>query len=163
LVADCEGDQLVLFGHFAKANPQGAWLAAQGEVMAVFSGPGAYVSPRHYDTQTNVPTWNYCALHVWGALELIEGLAEKDALQKRLIAAFEPEYAEQWRGLPADYQARMLSAIVPFRLPVQRWELKLKLSQNRSAAERERIRTALAASSRPEDQALAAWMERLGL
>lgn len=163
LVADVNDGQIVLNGHFARANPHWGWLAQQADLLAVFSGPGAYISPRHYNSLSNVPTWNYAALHVHGAVELIEEPALKDALQKRLIAAFEPEYAEQWRGLPEDYQRRMLGAIQPFRVRVRRWELKLKLSQNRSADERERIRVALAGSERAEDRAIAAWMARLGL
>ena len=55
----------------------------------------------------------------------------------------------------------MLGAIVCFRIRVTRWELKLKLSQNRAAVERQRIREALAASDRAEDRATAEWMARL--
>ena len=129
--------------------------------MAVFSGPSAYVSPRHYESIKNVPTWNYAALHAYGGIELIDGPADKDALLKRLIGRFEPEYAEQWRGLPEDYQHKLLGAIVGFRIRVTRWELKLKLSQNRPAVERGRIREALAASERAEERAVADWMLRL--
>jgi len=156
-----EGEGLVLEGHMARANPHWGWLSRQGTVLAVFSGPGAYVSPRHYESEKNVPTWNYAALHAWGEVELIDGGADKDALLKRLIARFEPGYAEQWRGLPEDFQHRLLGAIVGFRIRVARWELKLKMSQNRAAAERQRIREALAASGRAEDRATAAWMARL--
>ncbi|MBW8894545.1 MAG: FMN-binding negative transcriptional regulator, partial [Burkholderiales bacterium] len=52
-------------------------------------------------------------------------------------------------------------AIVGFRIRVTRWELKLKMSQNRAAVERQRIREALAASDRAEDRATAEWMARL--
>lgn len=152
---------LVLEGHMARANPQWGWLSQQKSLLAVFSGPSAYVSPSHYDSLQNVPTWNYAALHAYGGIELIDGQADKDALLKRLIGRFEPAYAEQWRGLAEDYQRKLLGAIVGFRIRVTRWELKLKLSQNRAAVERQRIREALAASERAEDRATAAWMTRL--
>lgn len=155
------GDGLVLEGHMARANPHWGWLSAQQRVLAVFSGPSAYVSPQHYESSKNVPTWNYAALHAYADIELVDGHSDKDALLKRLIGRFEPGYAEQWRGLPEDFQNKMLGAIVGFRLRVTRWELKLKLSQNRAAVERERIREALAASDRPDDRATAAWMARL--
>jgi transcriptional regulator len=154
-------EPLVLEGHMARANPHWGWLAQQRRLMAVFSGPSAYISPQHYDSARNVPTWNYAALHVYGDIELVDGSADKDALLKRLIARFEPAYAEQWRGLDEDYQQKLLGAIVGFRLRVTRWELKLKLSQNRAATERERIQAALAASSNAEERAMAAWMARL--
>lgn len=155
------GHDLLLEGHMARANPHWGWLGAQQRVMAVFSGPSAYVSPRHYDHLKNVPTWNYAALHVYGSIELVEDEADKDVLLKGLISRFEPHYAEQWRGLPLDYQQRMLSAIVGFRVRATRWELKLKMSQNRALGERQRIREVLAESTRAEDRATAAWMERL--
>jgi len=161
LIAERSGDGFTLEGHMARANPHWGWLSQQRSLLAVFSGPSAYVSPSHYDSLKNVPTWNYAALHVRGDIELIDGAADKDALLKRLIGRFEPDYAEQWRGLPEDYQHKLLGAIVGFRIRVTRWELKLKLSQNRSAVERERIGKALAASESADDRLVAAWMARL--
>lgn len=161
LVALPEGDGLWLEGHMARANPHWGWLSQQQRVLAVFSGPSAYVSPRHYESPKNVPTWNYAALHAYGDIELIDGQADKDALLKRLIGRFEPDYAEQWRGLPEDYQHKLLGAIVGFRIRVTRWELKLKLSQNRAATERQRIRDALGASESADERRVAAWMARL--
>jgi len=161
-----EDPALYLEGHMARANPHWAWLsglsAGGPEVLAVFSGPGAYVSPQHYDGVQNVPTWNYMAVHVYGRLELVEGELEKDRLLKRLIEQHEPGYAAQWRALPEAYQSRMLKAIVGFRLHIVRWEAKFKLSQNRSAAERQRVQAAFA-QGQPREQELAAWMARLGL
>jgi transcriptional regulator len=154
-------EPLVLEGHMARANPHWEWLARQQRLMAVFSGPSAYVSPQHYDSTRNVPTWNYAALHVYGDIELVESSVDKDALLKRLIGRFEPAYAEQWRGLDEDYQQKLLGAIVGFRLRATRWELKLKLSQNRAATERARIQGALAASAKSEERAIAEWMARL--
>lgn len=161
LIAEATTDGFRLEGHMARANPHWGWLSQQQRLLAVFSGPSAYVSPSHYDSLQNVPTWNYAALHAYGDIELIDGAADKDALLKRLIARFEPDYAEQWRGLPEAYQHKLLGAIVGFRIRVTRWELKLKMSQNRAAVERERIREALAGSERAEDRDVAAWMARL--
>ena len=161
LIVASRDDGLVLEGHMARANPHWGWLSQQKRLLAIFSGPSAYVSPSHYDSLQNVPTWNYAALHAYGDIELIDGQTDKDALLKRLIGRFEPEYAEQWRGLNEDYQRKLLGAIVGFRIRVTRWELKLKMSQNRAAAERQRIREALAASERAEDRATAGWMTRL--
>lgn len=161
VVTEGEGDGFVLEGHMARANPHWGWLSQQKTVLAVFSGPGAYISPRHYDSVQNVPTWNYAALHAYGDVELIDVPDDKDALLKRLIGRFEPAYAEQWRGLNPDYQRKLLAAIVGFRIRVTRWELKLKMSQNRAATERQRIRDALGASERAEERATAEWMARL--
>ncbi|MGS0754046.1 FMN-binding negative transcriptional regulator [Roseateles sp. GG27B] len=154
----------LLEGHMARANPQWAWLSAQARVLAVFNGPSAYVSPQHYDSPLNVPTWNYLAVHVYGDVELVEDAAGKDGLLKRLIAQHEPAYAAQWRSLPTEYQQKMLSAIVGFRLRVTRCEAKAKLSQNRPLPERTRIATQFgAATASANEQALALWMARLGI
>jgi len=161
-----EGQPWVLEGHMARANPHWAWLSAQAttqtEVLAVFSGPSAYISPQHYEHERNVPTWNYVAVHVYGRLDLVDEAAAKDALLKRLIEQHEPAYAAQWRGLPEDFQVKLLGAIVGFRLQVTRLEAKAKLSQNRSALERQRIQAGLSQGSAGE-QAVAQWMQRLGL
>ena len=60
-----DGDSLL--SHFARGNPH--WKAIDGhtEMLAVFSGPHAYVSPRWYESEQAVPTWNYVAVHVYGA------------------------------------------------------------------------------------------------
>ncbi len=151
-----------LEGHMARANPHWGWLAAQAQVLAVFSGPDGYISPTHYESHLNVPTWNYLAVHVRGALQTLDETVAKDALLKRLIARHEPGYAEQWRDLPEDYQHKLLGAIVGFRIRVQRWEAKAKLSQNRSTLERERI-IAHSEAGTAKERELAQWMHRLGL
>jgi transcriptional regulator len=160
VITDEEG--WLLEGHMARANPHWAWLSQQREALAVFSGPSAYVSPRFYDELQSVPTWNYLAVHAYGSLSLVDDALGKDRLLKRLIAQHEPAYAEQWRGLPEDFQQKLLQAIVGFRLRVTRWEAKFKLSQNRPAVERGRIRDAFA-EGLPQEQALAQWMQQLGL
>ena len=43
-----------LLGHMARTNPQ--WRKVKGELMAVFSGPHAYVSPSWYEEGATVPT-----------------------------------------------------------------------------------------------------------
>src|SRR5262245_51222170 len=60
-----------LVGHVARANPQWRELADQ-QVLVVFSGPHAYVSPRWYEAENVVPTWNYVAVHAYGRCQLID-------------------------------------------------------------------------------------------
>ena len=155
LRADGEGDAWWLEGHMARANPHGPWLAGQSEVLAVFTGPDGYISPSLYDTLLAVPTWNYVAVHVYGHLELIDEAEAKDALLKRLIGEHDPDYIAQWNELPEDFKSKLLGAIVGFRIRVARWEGKAKLSQNRAATERARIREI----STPQMQE---WLKRIG-
>ncbi|MDH5411764.1 MAG: FMN-binding negative transcriptional regulator, partial [Alphaproteobacteria bacterium] len=55
-----DGDRLL--AHFARANPHWKSIDGKTEMLAVFSGPHAYVSPRWYEAQQAVPTWNYAAV-----------------------------------------------------------------------------------------------------
>src|SRR5262245_40606747 len=61
----------VLAAHVARANPiWRTFKASEGgdghEALCVFQGPHAYVSPRWYVTEPQVPTWNYTAVHAYG-------------------------------------------------------------------------------------------------
>ena len=161
LVVKDEGEHGVLEGHFARANTH--WSALAGHTtLVVFSGPHSYVSPTLYTEELSVPTWNYIAVHAQGTLELVEDAPGKDALLKDLIAEHEPAYADRWRVLPEGFRRTMLAGIIGFRIPIARIEGKFKLSQNRKEAERRNIRATQAVGT-PDQQSLAAWMERLGI
>lgn len=67
-----DADELHLVGHLARPNPQVADLAQGGEVLAIFGGPHAYISPRWYQSGPAVPTWNYADVHAYGAVRLID-------------------------------------------------------------------------------------------
>jgi transcriptional regulator len=160
LIVKDEGEHGLIEGHFARANRH--WQSLSGhETLAVFPGPHSYISPTLYAESLSVPTWNYIAIHAYGTLELVEDEAGKEALLEDLIQTHEPAYAEQWHAMPGGFRRTMLAGIMGFRIPIARIEGKFKLSQNRVEAERRNIRAAQAAGN-PDQQALAAWMERLG-
>ena len=158
VIAD-EGEHGTLEGHFARANPHWKSLAGR-ETLVVFAGPHSYVSPSLYNNPQSVPTWNYIAIHATGKLELVEDSEGKELLLNHLMAVHEPAFAEQWRSQPETYRASMLKNIVGFRIPITRIEGKFKLSQNRPDADRRNVQAAHAAGT-PDEQALAAWMQRL--
>jgi transcriptional regulator len=159
LVVKDDSPHGLLEGHFAKANRH--WQALAGrETLVVFSGPHSYVSPTLYVDPLSVPTWNYIAIHASGTLELVEDEVDKAALLEGLIAANEPGYAEQWRAMPDGFRRTMLAGIVGFRIPIAHIEGKFKISQNRPEADRRNVRAAHAAGT-PDQQSLAAWMDRL--
>jgi transcriptional regulator len=58
-------------------------------------------------------------------------------------------------SLSATYLEGMMRGIVAFEIPIDRLEGKAKLSQNRSAADRARVRAALAAEDDPLARAVA--------
>jgi len=155
-VADCEPHG-TLVGHFARANPH---AAADGESIAIFHGPHAYVSPSWYEEPAAaVPTWNYAVVHAHGTLELARDAAETRAILDALIHRFESHRAAPWQlGLDRARLDAMVAAIVGFRIKVRRLDAKFKLSQNRPPADRARVATALTAEGYAEAEATAAWM-----
>jgi transcriptional regulator len=147
-----ERDELHLHGHLARANPQVADLARGGEVLAIFTGPHAYVSPDWYLSGPAVPTWNYADVHAYGAIRLIEDESWLRRFLERLAKRHEAGRDPPWRMAdePARYMAGMIRGIVGFDIAVTRLEGKYKLSQNRPAANRPRTIAALEAAGDAE-------------
>ncbi|NDC77554.1 MAG: FMN-binding negative transcriptional regulator [Chitinophagia bacterium] len=156
---DRRGEDLFLTSHFAKANAQWMELASH-KALVIFSEPHAYISPRHYDHSTNVPTWNYISVHAYGYGRLLTDPSEALRALEGMIDTYEAGYRSQWDALPEDYRMKMLKGIVAFEVKVSELQAKKKLSQNRSEAERDRIINALSASSDTNETAIAAFMER---
>ena len=129
----------VLRAHVARANP--LWRTA-GEVLVVFQGPSAYVSPSLYEekprTEKVVPTWNYMAVHAHGTLRAIEDPVWILAMLERLTDKHESGRAAPWsvHDAPRDFLDKLLKAIVGIEIPVQRMQGTWKLSQNRSERDR---------------------------
>jgi len=155
------GDQMVLLGHVAKANAHWRYLKARPQAVVTFLGPHAYMSPRVYPDLARVPTWNYLAVHCTVQASLIEDAAAKDRLLKILIADHEPPFAEQWRGMGEEFAKKMLAGIVAFELQVTDLQCKLKINQHRP--ESFVAMKAIYAAGNENEQALAEWMDRLGL
>jgi transcriptional regulator len=150
-----EGQHIVLDMHMAKNNPQ--WREFfDDEVMVVFSGPHAYVSPRWYEEKERVPTWNYAAVHAYGIPKLIDDRAAKHANQRSLVAMLDPQWLPKFDALRPQYVEQMLEGIVNFEIAVTRLETRWKLSQNRSRREQELIAAELEKSARSEERDLAA-------
>lgn len=146
-------ERRVLRGHTARTNP----IVRDGvRASVVFSGPHGYVTPRWYAApREQVPTWNYVIARVVGRVTVL-GATETARVLDELCARFEPEggYDPSWID-PALHD-ELLGAIVGFEIAADRVEVKLKLSQNRSADDRRRVREGFAST----DPALAAWMDR---
>ena len=147
--------KLVLDMHMAKNNPQ--WKEFfDDEVMVVFFGPHAYVSPRWYEDEERVPTWNYAAVHAYGAPKVVDDAKAKHASQRRLVAAMDPKWLPKFDALRPEYVKSMLEGIVNFEIAVARIETRWKLSQNRGRREQELIAAELDKSADSAGRELAA-------
>ena len=105
-----EGPHGVLRLHVARANPQLADLASGRECLVVFHGPQAYVTPSWYPTKAEthkvVPTWNFVAVHVWGAPVIQDDPAWLRAQLDALTDSQEKARAQPWRVADAPADAR---------------------------------------------------------
>lgn len=134
-----DGDTLTLTGHIARANKQWQDFESGGEALAIFSGAHTYISPRWYN-HTNVPTWNYMAVHVYGVPRLITDRDELHAVLDALVNKYESVPGTYTMdGLPADYVESQMQAVVGFVMPVTEISAAYKLSQNRDAEDYDTI------------------------
>jgi len=160
-----DGAPVRLIGHLAKANPQWRDFNPAVPALAVFNGPDAYVTPAWYPSKAEtgrvVPTWNYMAVHVHGALEVVEDAAAKLDIVRRLTDRHEGGRTAPWAvsDAPADYVEAQLKGIVGVVLRVERVSAKWKLSQNKWADEYAGVRDGLAAEADPAARLLAAAMK----
>ena len=130
----------VLHGHVARGNELAC--ADGAEVLAIFRGPDAYVSPNWYpskhETGREVPTWNYAVVQVHGHLRVIEDRDWLRRLLERLTERHEAGQPKPWRvsDAPPEHTEKLLGAIVGLEIQIERIEGKFKLSQNHPAANR---------------------------
>lgn len=131
--------RITLYAHMAKANNQWQDFSDTLKALVIFQEPHAYVSPRHYESAHNVPTWNYVAVHFYGHPVVLGKEEEKLQLLERLIGEHDEDYFRKWKELPPDYINLKLNGIVAFRIDATRIEARFKLSQERASMERENI------------------------
>lgn len=144
----------ILRSHMARANPQWKDFSNGEDVLCIFHGPHAYISPSWYEQQHTVPTWNYAVIHVYGKPSLV---SENELRQIVLDTTqkFESAMPQPWK-VPLSQQevAAMLKAIVGFRIAINRVEPKFKLGQNRSPEDQAKMLRSLQAASDEESRAL---------
>lgn len=146
-----------LVGHMARANPQ--WKRVDGEVLVIFSGPHAYISPSWYETEGTVPTWNYVAVHAYGTFQTVQESSELLEILRESVRTYEGPRPTPWAfDESAGHVENLLRAIVGFRIEITRLEGKWKLNQNHPEERRERVVRALGAQADEDSQEIASLM-----
>lgn len=141
VVLDKSRGQLgTLISHIARANPQWKHFAHAEEILVIFGGPHAYISPTWYAGDFNLPTWNYMAVHAYGKPNLVEDEATLQQMLTDLIAVNErgrtPEWMVDWSD---ERNVKMLKVIVGFEMEITRLEGKSKLNQNKTVADQQGV------------------------
>ena len=163
-----DGPLGTLRGHVARANPVWRETSPDTEVLVIFQGPDAYITPSWYPTKAEhgkaVPTWNYAVAHAYGKLRVCD---DADWLRRHLAALtdhHEAAFAEPWQvsDAPADYTEKMMAAIVGIEIEITRLTGKWKVSQNQPAENRAGVVQALRASGEANALAMATLVESAG-
>lgn len=155
-----DADAITLITHMAIGNQQKKTLSG-GEVLVIFQGPHAYVSPTNYEDKARVPTWNYIAVHAYGKPR-VTTFEEHDRILRTMIDEYEPSYMTQYESLPEHYKLPNMNAIVCVEIALTRLEAAYKLSQDKNDADRERVAETLDKKSDGPSRAIAAEMRKLG-
>ncbi len=155
------GEHGTLIAHMARANGQWQSMRSGQEVLVIFQGPHAYVSPSWYETHPSVPTWNYMTVHARGIPKLIEEESAVREVLQGLVGQHEaPDSGWTLEGAE-EYVANMWRRIVAFEIAITSLEGKYKLSQNRDETDRRNVAEALRGSEDPSVRALSETMRRM--
>lgn len=161
VVTKLAGEDVHISGHLARANPHAQVLEA-GEMLAIFAGPHAYISPTNYEKRQSVPTWNYVAVHAYGRPKSVmfnDKPEQMRAIVADLVEHHEASYQDQWNELPDKYQNGMMRGVVGFEMVVTKLEGKYKLSQNRPETDQREVARALLSSADASAKETGALME----
>ena len=150
-----------LRAHVARANTVWREHVAGTQVLVIFHGADSFVSPSWYpskrETGKVVPTWNYVVVHAHGSPTFIDDRGWLRAHVEALTNEHEAHRAPPWavRDAPSDFVENLLAGIVGIEIPISRLTGKWKLSQNRTAADREGVVRGLSATGTPAADAVA--------
>jgi transcriptional regulator len=154
-----EGPNGTLLAHVARIDPLARHLGEAPEALAIFSGPKAYVSPQWYQGG-GLPTYNFLAVHAYGRPRLLEDRDKVLAYLGELVDVHEQRFSSPWSLASAaeDHVAELLPHIVAFTLEIEAIQGKRKLSQNKTAEDRDGVIRGLRARASDDHEAIAAAM-----
>jgi transcriptional regulator len=149
--------------HMARANEQWRHFASGEEILCIFHGPHAYISPSWYEAEIAVPTWNYAVVHLYGIPRVETDPAFMRKVLDDTASKYESRMPAPWRmDFPEETVDAYMKAIVAFSVTITRIEAKFKLGQNRSAEDRAGMLAALEGSADSESRALAEFIRLQG-
>lgn len=158
VMIDEEAPELTLLTHLGRPDDEVLEID-RGEVLIIVQGHHGYISPSWYSPQERkVPTWNFTVVHLHGKPQIL-GEDENLEVLTRLVEHFEqrldePAYLEREKATP------IAKGTVGLRIPVDRFEMKRKLGQNKDDETRRSAIEALREEGPYRHPVLAEEMER---
>jgi transcriptional regulator len=158
VMLDEEAPDLTLLTHLGRPDDEVLEID-RGEVLVIVQGHHGYISPGWYsESERLVPTWNFTVAHLHGTPQILDEDENLEVLT-RLVARFERRRDEP-AYLEPEYAAPIAKGTVGLRIPVDRFEMKRKLGQNKDEETRRSVIAALREEDPYQHPALADEMER---
>lgn len=143
--------------HLSRNNPLAQVLTEGATVLAVITGPHAYISPDWYGQDHQVGTWNYLSAQMEGPVRVL-GPDEATALLDDLSDRFEGDLLPKpmWKRAKMNPERfdTLLTMIVAYEVMVERFEGVTKLGQNKRPEARAAVADALEATGEREISSL---------
>jgi transcriptional regulator len=160
VVLEEQPDGISLVSHVGRPDERAHELG-QHEVLIIIAGAHGYISPGWYENSEFVPTWNHATAHLYGTPQILSD-EENFRVLGQLVDHFEKRMPDPV-SLTIDERAaqRLATGTVGIRIPITRFDARLKLSQNKSPEVRQRIIEALEGDGPYSSQPLADEMRRL--
>lgn len=133
------GGEIALDFHVSRGSLLAPHIVQGFSAIALATAEDAYVSPDWYESEDQVPTWNYRSVEAHGfvaPLNCEELVAQLDALSEQEEARLAPKPIWTRAKMSPGRFDGMLRGIVGGRLTVERMTGTFKLSQNKSDADR---------------------------
>jgi transcriptional regulator len=149
---DAEGISIV--SHFGRPDDQLHELGRH-EILVIIQGPHGYISPSWYGPGEVIPTWNHVTAHLYGTPELLSD-DENFRVLSRLVDHFEDEMPHPVHlEIDEEGARRFAKGTIGLRLRVERFDARLKLSQNKAPEVVDRIIDELQAGEHYSNHGLA--------
>jgi transcriptional regulator len=155
-------NKLFLQAHIMRKQAHTDAFEHNDKVMAIFNGPHAYISAKHYEPQNTASTWNYSAVHAKGIIRFL-GDTELYTMLKNLTAQFEqdPGSPSLMQHMSEDYIQSNMKAIIAFEIEVTQLQHVFKWSQNKPSHIQDNIIQTLAKGTLEEQLAAKEMKKRL--
>jgi transcriptional regulator len=157
----------ILSGHIARANPLGRAINGGEEVLAIFHGPNAYISPSWYASKARtgmvVPTWNYVVVHASGKLKVMDDAEWLRAHLEMLTAEHEAGFEKPWQmaDAPFSFIDQLMQSVVGIEIEITHLSGKYKVSQNQPVENQLSVIQGLRESGHEKDQEMASVIARI--
>jgi transcriptional regulator len=159
VILDEDYDGLAVLTHVGRPDEKLHGFG-QREVMLVVQGVHGYISPSWYAPgATPAPTWNFTAAHCYGVPQVLDEEANLRTLA-RLVEHFE-RHVEKPMMLDLEWGAQIAKGTVGVRLPITRFQCKVKMSQDKDRETQRRVMAALRAPGVYRNPRLADEMQRV--